>query len=202
MHIANPNRSATSSSTRLALQAISETLVGKALIILSASLFVALCAHVSIRVPFTPVPFTLSDLAVVLVGLALGPAAAFSAMILYLMEGTSGLPVFNPGGLGGIAQLLGPTGGFLFAYPFAALLASAAQIQIKKLLPPFPSALTAAVLASTLIILAGVTRLAFFPGITLASAFHLGALPFLPGQIVKVFAAAGIVTSLRRWRRA
>ena len=58
-----------------------------------------------------------------LVGLLLGPRRAFAAMVVYLAEGASGLPVFNPAGLGGIAQLFGPTGGYLMAYPLVASLA-------------------------------------------------------------------------------
>ena len=119
MHTAEPHRT-TASLPAPTLRWQAETLPGQILLAVAASVFVALCAHASVRIPFTPVPFTLSDLAVVLVGLTLVPATAFAAMMLYLLEGALGLPVFNPGGLGGVAQLLGPTGGFLFAYPLAA----------------------------------------------------------------------------------
>ena len=85
-----------------------------------ASCFVALCARVTVPLPFTPVPLTLQNFAVLLVGLALGSRRGFAALALYLAEGAFGLPVFNPTGLGGIAQLLGPTGGYLMAYPFVA----------------------------------------------------------------------------------
>src|SRR5437870_11806977 len=89
-------------------------------VIVSASLFVALCARITVPLPFTPVPLTLQNFGVLLVGLALGPRRAFAAMVLYLAEGAMGLPVFNPAGLGGVAQLLGPTGGYLMAYPAVA----------------------------------------------------------------------------------
>src|SRR5437868_12178716 len=92
-------------------------------IVLSASLFVALCARVTLPLPFTPVPLTLQNFAVLLVGLTLGARRGFAALILYLIEGASGLPVFNPTGPGGVAQLLGPTGGYLMAYPLVAGLA-------------------------------------------------------------------------------
>src|SRR5882724_2191265 len=84
-------------------------------VVVSASLFVAVCARVSVPLPFTPVPLTLSNFAVLLVGLALGSRRGFAALALYLAEGASGLPVFSPAGPGGILQLLGPTGGFLLA---------------------------------------------------------------------------------------
>src|SRR5271156_3382208 len=89
-------------------------------IVIGASLFVALCARITLPLPFTPVPLTLQNFGVLLVGLALGPRRAFAALVLYLAEGLIGMPVFNPMGPGGIAQLLGPTGGFLLAYPFVA----------------------------------------------------------------------------------
>src|SRR5436309_11932974 len=89
-------------------------------IVIGASLVVALCARVTVPLPFTPVPLTLQNLGVLLVGLLLGSRRGFAALALYLVEGASGLPVFNPAGLGGVAQILGPTGGFLMAYPLVA----------------------------------------------------------------------------------
>src|SRR5256885_13282719 len=80
-------------------------------IVVSASFFVALCARVTLPLPFTPVPLTLQNFGVLVVGLALGWKRGFAALLLYLAEGAAGLPVFNPTGPGGIAQLLGPTGG-------------------------------------------------------------------------------------------
>ena len=203
MHTAEPHRT-TASLPAPSLRLQAETLPGQILLAVAASAFVALCAHASVRIPFTPVPFTLSDFAVVLVGLTLAPATAFTAMMLYLLEGALGLPVFNPGGLGGVAQLLGPTGGFLFAYPLAAFAAGWTR---RKLPASFSANLLAAAAGSMLLMAAGmlmsagahgVAELHLAPGVTL----RLGLLPFLPGQAVKVLAAAGIFTSLRRWRRA
>src|SRR5271168_3672923 len=102
------------------LSSLSRTWAGKASLAIAATAFVALCAHVSIPLYFTPVPLTLQTMAVILVGLALGPALGSSAMVLYLAEGAMGLPVFSPHGPGGVAQLVGPTAGFLFSYPLAA----------------------------------------------------------------------------------
>src|SRR5437764_1540476 len=83
----------------------------QAAIVASASLFVALCARVTVPLPFTPVPLTLQNFGVLLVGLTLGSRRGFVALALYLTEGAAGLPVFNPAGAGGVAQLLGATGG-------------------------------------------------------------------------------------------
>src|SRR6184192_3006969 len=90
--------------------------------IVGASLFVALCARITLPLPFTPVPLSLQNFGVLLVGLLLGSRRGFAALLLYLAEGASGLPVFTPG-WGGIAQLLGPTGGYLIAYPIVAFCA-------------------------------------------------------------------------------
>ena len=176
-----------------------QTLSGQAILVVAASLFVAACAHLSVPLPFTPVPLTLSDLAVLIVGLTLSPAAAFSALALYLLEGASGLPVFSPAGPGGMAQLLGPTGGFLISYPFAAASAGFLQQQFRRALSSdFAAALGGTAIASTLLMLCGVVWLAFLLHLAPSAAFTKGALPFLPGQLVKIFAAAGIVTSSRR----
>jgi len=183
-------------STRLALRAvqaeISQTLPGRIVLAVSATAFVALCAHASIHLPFTPVPITLSDLAVLLVGLALGPATAFAALALYLVEGLCGLPVFNPGP-GGIVQILGPTGGYLLAYPLAAALAGLISRKARVL-----PALAGATAATVFIMASGVLWLTLYLHHSVTAAFWLGAAPFLPGQVVKVLAAAGIYTSLKR----
>ncbi len=90
--------------------------------IVAATGFVALCAHVSVPLPFTLVPLTLQTFAVMLLGMVMGPGTAFAALTLYLVEGAVGLPVFSQYGPGGFAKLLGPTGGYLFSYPLAAAL--------------------------------------------------------------------------------
>ena len=201
MTTANPNPHSLPAGALGTRIPLSDTLPGRIVLALSASAFVALCAHASIHLPFTPVPITLSDFAVLLVGLALSPSTAFAALVLYLAEGAAGAPVFNPGP-GGIAQLLGPTGGYLFAYPLAAALAG----WLSRRLPAFRSRLVAvlfaAALASTLIMTSGVVWLSLYAHHSFATAFYLGATPFLPGQIVKVAAAAGIMTAVQRLRRA
>src|SRR5208283_308394 len=93
----------------------------QAAIVVSASLFVALCARITVPLPFTPVPLTLQNFGVLTVGLLLGSRRGAAALALYLLEGAIGLPVFSMGA--GIAYLLGPTGGFLIAYPLVAFIA-------------------------------------------------------------------------------
>src|SRR5262249_47280061 len=83
----------------------------------------AASAQVAIPLPFTPVPITLQGLVVVLAGMMLGPGAGAASMALYLLAGATGLPVFAPGGAPGILRFVGPTGGYLIAYPAAAFVA-------------------------------------------------------------------------------
>ena len=180
-----------------------QTLAGKGVLAVAASLLVAACAHLAVPLPFTPVPLTFSDLAVLLVGLALGPGTAFAALVLYLAEGATGLPVFSPAGPGGMLQLFGVTGGFLLSYPAAAALTGYLKRRLGSVFSsPFPVALVAAVAGSTLIMVCGAlwlgTALHLSPAVTLAKATT----PFLPGQLIKVLAAAGIITSAQRLRRA
>jgi biotin transport system substrate-specific component len=182
------------------LDALNATLTGKVLLAVCASVFVAACAHISVRLPFTPVPLTFSDFAVLLVGLALGPATGFAALALYLVEGACGLPVFNPGP-GGVVQLLGHTGGYLFAYPFAAAIAGLARA-FRSGTSRLLAGLIGSAIASTLIMVSGTLWLSLMFVHNLRTAFVLGAAPFLYGQVVKVVAAAGIFASLQRRRRA
>ncbi len=165
-------------------------------LIAGATLFVALCAHITIPLmPLTPVPLTVQNLGVLLVGLLLGSRRGFAALALYLVEGAVGLPVFNPTGLGGIAQLFGPTGGFLLVYPFVALLAGYVFERGTK---TFARAAIAGLLAEILLFAGGLSWLYVFTH-SLAKAAYLGLYWFLAAEVIKVMLAAGIAN---RWRRS
>lgn len=92
------------------------------LLIVGASVLIALAAQIAIPVPFTPVPLTMQPLAVLIVGIVLGASRGAAAATLYLLEGVGGLPVFAQGH-GGAIWLVGPTAGYLYSYPAAAWLA-------------------------------------------------------------------------------
>jgi len=164
-------------------------------LILSASLFVALCAHITIPLlPLTPVPLTVQNFAVLLVGLMLGSRRGFAALMLYLVEGISGLPVFNPTGPGGIAQLFGVTGGFLLAYPFVAFVAGYIFERGKK---TFARAAIAGVMAEALLFAGGLAWLYSFTH-SLAKAVYIGLYWFIAAEVIKVMVAAGLAS---RWHR-
>ena len=181
---------------------LQESLAGKALLTVGATAFVAACAHISLPLPFTPVPLTLQNFAVLLVGMALGPVAGFSAMALYLVEGALGLPVFTPYAAGGVTHLLGPNGGFLFSYPLAAATAGWVVRAMQPLTTRFRSALTASIAATVPIFLLGAGWFSLYAHHNVFATWTLAIAPFIPGEIVKITAAAGIFNSLRRWRQS
>jgi len=161
-------------------------------LVVGASLFVALCARVTIPLP-TPVPLTLQNCGVLIVGLLLGSRRGFAALALYLAEGAAGLPVFNPMGPGGILQLLGPTGGFLMAYPFVAALAGFLMERGRK---TFAKAALAGTAAEILLFAGGLSWLAIWTG-SMQAAFRIGLYWFVFAEIIKVLLAAGVASRFR-----
>jgi biotin transport system substrate-specific component len=155
-----------------------------------ATALVAICAHIAVPLGFTPIPVTMQTFAVLLLGLLFSPGAAFACLALYLVEGALGLPVFSPHGPGGIAQLLGPSGGYLLSYPLAAGLASLIYRRGQR---RFVAALAAAGLASILILAAGATWLGLLGHMPFSVVFTQSIAPFLPGDAVKVLAATACV---------
>lgn len=188
-------------SSTVATFPATRTLTSKVAFTLSASLLVALAAHISLPLPFTPVPLTLQTFAVILVGLVLGPELACAAMVLYLAEGAAGLPVFSPHGLGGVAQLLGPTGGFLLSYPLAAATAGFVVRRLQTSIAPFAAALVAGLVTSVIFLASGASWLAVLTHINFLTAAKLAILPFAAEEVVKVFAAATAYISLQRTQR-
>ena len=149
-------------------------------VLLGAAL-VAVAAQVALPLPGTPVPMTLQPLAVLLVGGLLGPSLGAASMILYLALGAVGLPVFTPYGLPGIARLIGPTGGYLLAYPVAAFAVGKLAGDGRHW-----GRIALAVLAGlALIHLGGVAQLVILTG-SAASAVRLGTLPFVIGDLLKL----------------
>jgi biotin transport system substrate-specific component len=162
-------------------------------IVVSASLFVALCARIYIPLPGTPVPLTVQNLGVLLVGLALGSRRGFAALALYLAEGAMGMPVFSPHGFGGIAQILGPTGGYLIAYPFVAALTGYIFEHGK---PTFSRAALACLAGEVLLFTFGISWLYVYTH-SLAKALSFGLYWFIFAEILKIMFAAGAV---RGWQ--
>lgn len=166
--------------------------------IVAGSLLLAVCAHVSVPLWFTPVPLSLQPFGVLVLALLLSPRLAAATLCAYLVEGAAGLPVFAPSPLTGAAHLLGPTGGYLMAYPLAAVLASYVWRRMGK---GFASGLLSAAAADVLILICGALWLAVsthgHAGAVLAAAVWA----FVPGDALKIAAAAGIAAGWARVRQ-
>jgi biotin transport system substrate-specific component len=186
------------SSRTANLTHFAKTMPGRMLLGLGATVVVALAAHVSIPLPFTPVPLTLQPLAVLGVGLAFGPVGGFLTMLAYLAEGAMGLPVFSPVGLGGLAQLLGPTGGFLMAYPLVAAIVGGLTQGLTGRTARFLAAFVAGNVAMAVLFLSGAGWFMHYTHHTLYAAWLGAVAPFLPGEFIKVVVAAGVYSTLSR----
>ena len=173
----------------------------QAAIVIAASLFVALCARVTVPLPFTPVPLTLQNFGVLAVGLLLGSRRGFAALALYLIEGACGLPVFSPSVvLGfGIARILGPTGGFLLAYPLVAFVAGWIYEQSsKRSSRRFGWAAISAVAAELVLFASGVGWLAVLTH-SVSLAVKFGLYWFVFAEVIKVLMAAGVAARRQQW---
>jgi biotin transporter BioY len=141
-------------------------------------------------IPIGPVPITGQSFAVLLTGALLGSRLGAAAMTIYVIEGASGLPFFY-GGNGGLQHLLGPTGGYLVAFPAAAFVTGAfAEHGWDK---RYVTAVAAMATGSLVIMLGGWAWLSqFMPPV---AAFHLGVSKFIIGDIVKILLAAAVLPS-------
>ena len=162
-----------------------------------AALFAALTAAVSpLKIPlgFTPVPITLQTLVVLMSGAMLGPTYGALAMILYVVVGALGLPVFAGGG-SGIGAILGPTGGYLISY-FIAAFAIGKTLQLRKQ-PKYIDYVFAMVVGTIIIYLLGAGwALVVVPGLTLLAVIVGWVLPFVIGDTIKLLIAAYIAKTV------
>lgn len=167
-------------------------------LVLGASLFVALCARVTLPLPFTPVPLTLQNFGVLVVGLTLGSRRGFAALALYLAEGMAGLPVFSPTGPGGLAQLVGPTGGFLLAYPIVAGIAGWIMENGRQ---TFARTAAASVMAEMALFAGGLSWLAILTH-SVSQALRWGLYWFVFAEVIKIMMAAALADGWQRIRKA
>ena len=168
----------------------------QAAIVIAASLFVALCARVTVPLPFTPVPLTLQNFGVLAVGLLLGSRRGFAALSLYLVEGAFGLPVFSLGG--GIGHILGPTGGFLMAYPLVAFVAGYIyEHSSHHSSHRFSWAALSALAAEVVLFAGGLSWLAVITH-SVSLAIRFGLYWFVFAEVIKVLMAAAVAV---RWHQ-
>ena len=159
----------------------------------------AAAAQVSIPLPFTPVPFTLQPMVVLLGGAALGARLGMASQVLYLALGMAGFPVFAASAVlpQGIVRLLGPTGGYLMSYPFAAYLTGA--LAERGFDRNYRTSVIAMAAGLALVFACGVAWLAWFARpahVGLDAALKTGLYPFVPADIIKICIAAGVMPSI------
>jgi biotin transport system substrate-specific component len=179
---------------------LSNPLVRDGLLILAGTIFMALSAQIRIELPFTPVPITGQTLGVYLIGALLGPRLGALTLLAYLGQGLLGLPVFaggtnawSPSRIPGLPVILGPTAGYLFAFPIAAFVVGllARRGWDRRVITAIPAMLVGELIILTLGFSWLVAATALLSGgADVAALFAAAVLPFLPGAALKITLAA------------
>jgi biotin transport system substrate-specific component len=167
--------------------------------VLFVAVLTAIAAQISIPLPFTPVPLTFQPMVVLVGAAALGSRRGMASQILYLALGLAGLPVFaaSPALPQGIARLLGPTGGYLMSYPFAAFVTGClAERGFDRRYLTFVLAMVAGL---AIVFAGGVTWLSLtLPVRGVGAALAAGFYPFMLADLAKLLVAAAVMPAL--WR--
>lgn len=171
------------------------TILTTALLVIAGAALVAVCAQVSIPLPFTPVPVTGQTFAVVLVGASLGPLSGGLSLTLYLLAGIAGAPVYADGA-DGWDVLTSATGGYLIGFVLAASLTGA--LAARSWDRRFRSATSAMLAGNVVIYLVGLPWLAWKLHTDLETTLELGLYPFVIGDLLKLYLAATLLPAV--WR--
>jgi biotin transport system substrate-specific component len=178
---------------------INQTFI-RAAAVVTLAVVTALAAQVSIPLPFTPVPFTFQPMVVLVGAAALGARLGAYSQMLYLALGVAGLPVFAASPIlpQGAMRLLGPTGGYLMAYPLAAFVAG--YFAERGFDRRYWTSLTAMIAGLAVVFAFGVFWLATFatPAVGLEAAMRTGFWPFVGADLVKLAFAASVLPAV--WR--
>ncbi len=167
-----------------------EALFYDIVLIIGASIFIALSAQIAFNVPFSPVPITGQTFAVILTGSILGSRRGSLAVIAYLLEGISGLPVFAQAQFG-LIHLFGPTGGYLLGFvPAAFICGLLAEYGWGKTII---SALGMMTVGTIVIFICGLSWLKIFFGND--NVLVVGFYPYVSGAVIKIALAAIIFRS-------
>src|SRR6187431_955988 len=196
-------RSATLVETIAARGEAGASFMARAVAVLFFAALTAAAAQVSVPLPFTQVPFTFQPTVVLLSGLVLGPRLGCASQVLYLSAGIAGLPVFAASATlpPGLFRLLGPTGGYLMAYPFAAFVVG--DLAERGFARRYVTSVAAMLVGLAIIYASGTLWLAYFArlasgsaAIGLSAALSSGVYPFVAADLAKLLAAAGITPGL------
>jgi biotin transport system substrate-specific component len=165
-------------------------LLTDALLVLAGTGLVAAAAQVSIPLPFTPVPITGQTFAVVLVGASLGATRGISSLLLYLLLGMAGAPIYADQ-QSGWDVVSGPTGGYIVGFVLAAALTG--YLAERRWDRKLSSAIAAMLTGNVLIYLVGLPWLAVDLGTSLEKTLEFGLYPFVPGDVFKLYLAAALL---------
>jgi len=163
------------------------SLLTDALLVCAGTLFVALCAQVSFHLGFTPVPITLQTFAVLLVASAYGPVLGTASLLLYLLVGIAGAPVYAEH-KHGWEVFSGATGGYIVGFVLAAALTG--YLAERGWDRRFSTAVSVMLTGNVVIYACGLIWLHHSLGVNWPDAFEFGLYPFVPGDIVKLYLAA------------
>ena len=173
--------------------------------VLFITVLTAAAAQISFPLPFTQIPFTFEPMVVLVGGLVLGSKLGFTSQVLYLMAGVAGLPVFATSATlpPGFLRLVGPSGGYLMAYPLAAFVVG--SLAERGFARRYASSVAAMLVGLAVIYASGTVWLAYFArlasasaAVGLSTALATGVYPFVLADLAKLAAAAGITPGL--WR--
>lgn len=148
----------------------------------------------SIPLGFSPVPVTLSTLAIYLTVMVLGAKKGTISCLLYLLLGMIGLPVFS-GFMGGVHRVLGPTGGYLIGYLFMAFISG---WFMGKWFPKWYMCFWGMLLGTSVCYLFGTVWLSIQMNISFINGLYLGVIPYIPVDILKMFLALFIGIPLKK----
>jgi biotin transport system substrate-specific component len=171
----------------------------RAAAVVFVAVLTAVAAQISIPLPFTPVPFTLQPMVVLVGGAALGARLGMASQVLYLLAGIAGLPVFAASAVlpQGFLRLLGPTGGFLMAYPFAAFVAG--WLSERGFDRRYFTSVIAMTAGLGIVFAFGIAWFAFFATpapVGFSQALQLALYPFILVDVIKILLAATVLPSL------
>ena len=166
----------------------------RVLSVLFVAVLTAAAAQLSFPLPFTPVPFTIQPMIVLIGAAALGAPLGALSQLLYLMLGVAGLPVFAfaPELPQGFARLIGPTGGYLMAYPLAAFATS--LLAERGFDRHYLTSIVAMAVGLSIIFAGGVAWLAV--GLGWQPALATGLYPFIVVDVLKIVAAGLILPTV------
>ena len=169
---------------------IRSTTAFKVVAVVTGSLLIAGLAQITVKLPFTPVPFSGQTLGVLLVGGALGAMLGVASVLLYLLEGAIGLPFFAEGESGlDVLGFASATGGYLWGFVVAAFVVG--WLAKRGWDRGIGSSIGAMLVGEVIIFVIGVTWLAAAVDVPATKALEFGLYPFIVGDAIKLFVAAG-----------